>query len=273
MKNNFPLLKTSPPWLVGILNITPNSFSDGGSYLSAQKAIEHGEYLLNCGAHILDIGGESTGPGSMPISAQEEINRIENVVKHFATKCLVSVDTYKAEVAKKVLSLGAQIINDVSAMRADSQMPEVIKEYKAYIIMMYSKEEANHPHATLEQKSYNSVIDEILQFFDKRIEVALRSGIKKEQIILDPGMGIFISQNPDYSWELLANLDKLTSNYSEFPFMIGTSRKSFLGGEIKLRDPLSQLTALSAFKKGASFFRTHNVEMAKQFFTCWEKIN
>ncbi|MCB0318315.1 MAG: dihydropteroate synthase, partial [Bdellovibrionales bacterium] len=258
--------------IFGILNITPDSFSDGGKFFDAEKAINHAKQLIADGADVLDIGGCSTGPGSKQISIQEEISRLEPVVKDLANLTKLSIDTYQSKVADLCLSLGASIINDISAMRADPEMLAVIKAHNARVVLMYSKEDGKSPHISESKKEYINLVDEIKTFLSNKIEFALKSGILEDKIILDPGMGQFLSSNANYSWELLSKLSELTQTFKNFPMLIGTSRKGFLGGELVNRDPVSQLTALNAVTKGVRYVRTHNVKMFKEFLGVWERI-
>ena len=266
------VLKKPPPWIVGILNITPNSFSDGGQYLTPELATNKALQMIDEGADIIDIGGESTGPGASTISSSEEISRINKVVSELSKNCVVSIDTYKSETAKICLDLGAKIINDVSSLRADHELAKVVKEYQAYLILMFNKD-GPLPHATNKVKDYKNVISEISEFLTERISHATSNGIKKENLILDSGMGKFVSHSEKYSFEVLKNFNKLTNNFSDFPFLIGTSRKGFLGGNLDERDPPSQYAAMKAVESGAKLIRTHNVKMCREFLDIRNKIN
>ncbi len=248
--------------IMGILNVTPNSFSDGGKFHTLKKAIAHAKKLEKDGADIIDIGGESTGPGASPVSLKEELKRVIPIVKAIKkhTKLKISVDTYKPQVAKKSLEAGADMINDVTALRhGKEKMTKVIAKHGCPIVLMYSKD--SKPHATVKQKNYTDVIKIIKDFFDKQIEFAEKHGIKREQIILDPGMGQFISAIPKYSFEIIVRLRELKSY--DMPILIGISRKSFLGGEMKQRDEKGPLIETIAYINGASIIRTHNVKTTK----------
>lgn len=265
------LLEKDGAIVVGVLNVTPDSFSDGGSYIDSNTAIAHADKLITQGASIIDIGGESTGPGSKPISAIEEQQRILPVVDALAEKVCLSIDTYHSETAAAVLKAGAQIINDVSALRADTKMAAVVAQYDAYLILMYCKD-APQPHVTAHQLHYQDVVADISEFFATRIEYALSEGIKKEKILLDPGMGGFVSSDANVSWELLARLGEFKKNFPDFPLFVGTSRKGFLGGPLESRDPISQLTALWAIDHGAKCIRTHNPAMLSEFLAAQQKL-
>jgi len=261
------------PWFVGVLNATPDSFSDGGSYITPKQALSHGEKLIEDGAHLVDIGGEATGPSSSVVDADEELRRIEPLVRSLSADVFVSIDTYKAKTARRCLELGARMINDISALRADREMVAVVRDFDCYLVLMHSKEEGL-PHVTSKAKLYDDIISEVCEFLLERIDYALQNGIRLERIIVDPGMGKFLSPDDNYSWELLRRFDELLQrNEIPCPLLVATSRKGFLGGPITARDPISQLTALSAYEKGASFIRTHNVRMARDFFAAWRRLS
>ncbi len=256
-----------PPWIVGILNVTPNSFSDGGKFLSPEAAIKQAYRLRKEGAHIIDIGGVSTGFGTNPVTALVEIERVSPVVRALSSSMFVSIDTYNAQTARRALELGAKMVNDVSALRADPLMAQTICEFKAFAVLMFSKEQADFAHVTSTPKEYQELIPEIAEFLKSRIDFALSQGLTKEQLILDPGMGKFISLDDNRSWELIRDFKKLTANIPNLPLMVGTSRKGFLGGQLEERDPASALTATILSQKGAHLIRTHNPRLTKEFLT------
>lgn len=256
-------LKNNPPWIVGVLNITPDSFSDGGKFIDTDKAIKRGLELLNEGADIIEIGGESTGKNSLAISATEEVQRISDVVDELSKHSFIAIDTYKAVTAEHCLKLGAKMINDVSGLRADPELAEVIARYQAFAVIMHSKE-ASAPHVSNTKHTYQDLILEISEFFKKQIAFASKQGISADKIILDPGMGMFLSEDPNVSWELLNRFSEFLDYEFKNPLMIATSRKSFLEGEVDTRDFPSLLTALLATFKGAKLIRTHNVAITKK---------
>lgn len=252
---------------MGILNLTPDSFSDGGQHNSLQKALRRVKQIEKEGANIIDIGGESTGPRSKKISLKQELSRVLPILKKIRkhTKLPISIDTYKAEVARQALEEGANIINDVTALREDPKMTKVISKYKCPVILMYSKD--NTPRTTIKKKKYPDVIKTINNFFTKRITFAKNHGIKNSQIILDPGMGQFISAIPRYSFEIIARLPELKK--LGHPILIGASRKSFLGkGTLKERDARSKIVETIAYLNGASIIRTHDVKGLKLWLQC-----
>ncbi len=253
------------PWVVGILNITPDSFSDGAKFAQADAAIRHAETLSAGGADIIEVGAESTGPGSIAISAAEECARLKSVLPALSKRFFLSVDTYHAESAKFALSEGAQMINDVSALRADHNMAAVLAESKCLVALMHAKD-APLPHVTESVRAYRNIIEEITNFLRERTRAAASAGIDASRLILDPGMGRFLSLEPTDSWEVLRRIPEFFKLGIAQPLMIGTSRKGFLGGNLHDRDPISQLTALSAVSRGVSFVRTHNPRMFNEFW-------
>ncbi len=261
-----------PPWIFGVLNCTPDSFSDGGKFATPESALVAAREMRNQGAHAIDIGGESTRPGGDTVPAAEELRRIEPVVTSLAAEIPLSIDTYPAEVAERCLALGAAIINDVSAMRADPRMAAVCAEHRAYVVLMYSKESGDRPHASDRPRAYRSISDEIASELLRRVDAALDAGIKEDRLILDPGMGRFISCEPDDSWALLRHMARFVELVAPLPVMICTSRKGFLGGRLADRDPVSQLTALAALEQGVSAVRTHHVPMLRSFIDAAHRL-
>ena len=260
----------SPPYVMGILNCTPDSFSDGGAHLQPADAIRAVETELSA-ADIIDVGGEASGPHSKAISADEELSRIGPIVKQLAPTQKLSIDTFRATTAAACLAAGAQMINDISALRFDDRMAKVVGEHDAFVVLMYSKEDGAAPHVSNRPARYRNIVLEIGDFLEARVEFALAQGISERRIVIDPGMGAFVSQDPEDSWELLASLDRLSDRFVKLPMLVGTSRKGFLGGALSERDPLSQLTALVAAVKGATILRTHQPRMAKSFLKAWAR--
>ncbi|MBA4336386.1 dihydropteroate synthase [bacterium] len=254
------------PLIMGILNVTPDSFSDGGEYNSIDKAIKHFDEMIEWGADIVDIGGESTGPGSKDVSEKDEIARVIPVLKEVRKRSniLISVDTYKAEVAKRALDAGADIINDVLAFRGDGDIAGTLANYDNQIIIMYSKD-ANG-RTTGEAREYTDVIKYIKNFFEERIEFAEKKGISRDRLILDPGQGAFVSSIPKYSLQILKHLDEFKS--FGLPIMIGSSRKSFIGQTLKLplheRCEGSCACVAAGVMNGANIVRVHNVKEARR---------
>ncbi|MEK0083182.1 dihydropteroate synthase [Benzoatithermus flavus] len=258
------LLGQEAPWLMGVLNVTPDSFTDGGRYLDTPAALAHARALLADGAHILDIGGESTAPGTRPITSEEELARIEPVVRALAAEAVLSIDTYHAATAARCVELGARIVNDVSALRADPEMAAVVRDLGPVVVLMHAKD-GPLPHATDRPVHYRDVVREVGDWLAARVDAALAAGIDTDQIVLDPGWGKFLSLDPADSWELLARFEELAARFRPIPVLVAISRKGFFGVPMADRDPLSQLTSLVAVQKGAALIRTHHVRMAAQF--------
>lgn len=248
---------------MGILNLTPDSFSDGGEHNALQKALRRAQELEEQGADIIDIGGESTGPGSKNVTLKKELERVIPTLKLIRkhVKIPISIDTYKAEVAHQALEQGADIVNDVTALRGDNQMAKLVAKTNCPIILMYSKD--NTPRTTIKKKKYANIIQTIKKFFQQRIKYAKSQGITQAQITLDPGMGQFISAIPRYSYEIIARLPELTE--LKFPLLLGISRKSFLDGEMKSRLDKGLAASALAVINGASILRTHDIKETKEF--------
>ena len=256
---------------MGILNITPDSFSDGGKYLNKKKALIHATNLINSGADIIDIGGESSRPGALPITIDEEKNRVIPIISDLRKEnpdILISVDTCKSEVAEEAIEVGADIINDISGLNNDIKMPNVIQKNKAPIIIMHMK---GLPKNMQKNISYNNFIEDILNFFKERLKYAKLHNIKKDQIILDPGIGF--GKTLEQNFILLNNIDIICA--LGYPVLIGTSRKSFLGKTLGLdTDNIlegSIASNLFAFMKGAKILRVHDVKEIKKSLTIFEK--
>ncbi|MFH1720482.1 MAG: dihydropteroate synthase [Patescibacteria group bacterium] len=264
--------KIEKPKIMGVLNVTPDSFSDGGKFLNPDnpdKAVAHAMKMIKEGADIIDIGGESTGPGSKNVSIKEELERVIPVIKAIRKKdgeIAISIDTYKAKVAEEALKAGANMINDVTAMRSDSKMVDLVKKTGVPVCLMYSKDST--ARTTKKNVKYDDVIQHIGRFLQKRIFLAENKGVKPEQIIIDPGMGVFVSGDPKYSFEILARLGEFKS--LGYPILIGPSRKSFLGGKMRDRREGTLAASLVAMMNGASIIRVHDVKGVKKLtkFAC-----
>ncbi|MFN4196997.1 MAG: dihydropteroate synthase [Caldimicrobium sp.] len=246
---------------MGILNITPDSFSDGGEAMTLEGALEKAKLLIKAGAQIIDVGGESTRPFSDPVSADEEIKRVIPVIKALREKysdIIISVDTYKAKVAELALKAGADMVNDISGGQFDPNILDVVKDYQCPYILMHIK---GTPKTMQINPHYNNVVDEIKQYFRERIEICLKKGIHKKNIILDPGLGF--GKTFSHNLEILKHLEI----FKEFdcPLLLGPSRKSFIGEIIqkppKDRDAGTAGMAIYAYLKGVHILRVHNVSM------------
>ncbi len=251
--------------LMGILNITPDSFSDGGMYNSLEKSIEHGQNMVRDGASIIDIGGESTRPGFQPITEDEEIQRIAPVIEVLLKELNVplSLDTYKSKVAQFALEQGVQIINDIWGLQRDLEMASIIAHFQAPVIVMH-----NQDHTHYEQ----DIITEMKTFLAQSIELALKAGIKDENIILDPGIGFgkTFAQN----LEVLARLREF--NDLGYPLLLGTSRKGFIGKILDL-PPQERMegtiaTTVLGISHGFDIFRVHDVKENYRALIVTDKI-
>ena len=257
------IIKSKKPVIMGVLNATPDSFSDGGKFNSPQKALERALEMEQEGADIIDIGGESTGPWSKDVTQEQELERVVPIIKAVRanTKIHISIDTYKAEVARIALEQGADMINDVTALCKDEKMAPLIAEKKCHVVLMYSKDET--PRTAIKETEYKDVINAIKNFWQERIFYASENGINLNQIILDPGMGHFVSSKPRYSFEIIARLGELANQ--GFPVLIGASRKSFLGGKMETRDERGLIISALAYLNGARIIRTHDVKNTHEF--------
>jgi len=242
---------------MGVVNVTPDSFSDGGLFRAPADAIEHGRRLFEEGAVMVDVGGESTRPGAAPVSAGDELRRIVPVLEGLAGSP-VSIDTSKAVVARRALELGAELVNDVTALRGDPEMAVVVAEGDAYVCLVHMQGE---PRTMQAAPRYDDVVSEVLRFLEERIAFAVERGIREERICVDPGIGF--GKTPDQNLELIRRLGELVSLGR--PVLIGVSRKSTLGKI--LGDPAATIgtisasvaAAVSAFERGAWMVRAHDV--------------
>lgn len=246
--------------VMGILNATDNSFFPGSRVGSVENAVNIAMKMIEDGADILDIGGESTRPGSDPVSEEQEINRVVPVIEGIRKKnkdALISVDTYRAKTAEEAIKAGADIINDISAMTFDDNMADVAVKYNAPVILMHIK---GTPKNMQKDPHYNDVIGEVKDFFKERIDYAISKGIKREKLILDPGIGF--GKNFDHNIELIKKID----SFYEFnmPILLAVSRKTFIGlalGNIPVEERLEGTIAVSCFAamKNVDMIRVHDV--------------
>jgi dihydropteroate synthase len=246
--------------IMGVLNVTPDSFSDGGEFLTADKATERGLQMAAEGAHIIDIGGESTRPGSEPVTADEELRRVIPVIENLRRKLdvLISIDTSKAEVARAAIAAGASIVNDVTGGERDDQMLPLVAETKSAFIIMHMQ---GTPRTMQLQPHYTDVVAEISEFFRQQYARTIGLNIDPMAIAFDPGIGF--GKTIEHNLELLAQLEQLRAH--DRPLVVGVSRKSFLGkliGSPAISDRLVPALALSALlrARGADVFRVHDVK-------------
>ena len=242
---------------MGVVNVTPDSFSDGGKHLEPSAAIAAGRRMLDDGAAIIDVGGESTRPGSTAVSAAEELSRVLPVLEGLAG-VPVSIDTSKAEVARQALELGAEFVNDVAALRNDPELAGVVAEAGAYLCLMHMQGE---PRTMQERPTYADVVAEVASFLEERLRFAVEAGIEEERICLDPGIGF--GKTVEQNFELVRRLDVLTALGR--PVLVGFSRKSslgrILGDPSATTGPLSAslAAAVAAYERGATIIRAHDV--------------
>lgn len=239
-------------YVMGILNVTPDSFSDGGKYTNEEEALNHAIQMIEDGADLIDIGGESTRPGFDPVSAKEEIDRVIPVIEQLVKNISVplSVDTYKAETAKAAVEAGAHIINDIWGAKKDPEIADVAFEYQVPIILTHNREEMN----------YQSFIRDCLYDLYESINICKKRGVRDEQIILDPGIGF--AKTYEQNLEMMRNLDKLVS--LGYPVLLGTSRKSMIGKALDLpvdeRMEGTGATVCYGIMKGCHIVRVHDVK-------------
>ena len=252
------------PSIMGILNVTPDSFSNGGLYFKTQNAIAHAHNLAQDGADIIDIGGESTRPFAKPISAEEELKRVIPVIKVISSELNIpiSIDTYKAKVAKAAIEAGAKIVNDVSALRFDEDMAKVIADYQVPVVLMHMK---GTPRNMQINPFYKNVLKEVYEFLLQRIEFALSQGIKIEQIAIDPGIGFGKRLNDNL---LLIKHITYFKNLGR-PILLGPSRKSFIGQILGIENPqerdIGTLGVIAhATLNNVDILRVHAVKEARQ---------
>ncbi|ADL67951.1 dihydropteroate synthase [Thermoanaerobacterium thermosaccharolyticum] len=242
-------------YIMGILNMTPDSFSDGGKYNTLEKGMERALKMIEDGADIIDVGGESSRPGYKPVTAEEELRRINDIVKKLQeVNTIVSVDTMKSKVAEESLKNGAHIINDIWGLQRDPDMAKVVADYGAGVVIMHNKDVAE----------YDDLLKDVISFLEKSIDIALKAGIKEENIMIDPGIGF--GKTLEHNLTLMKRLDEL--KVLGFPILLGTSRKSMIGHVLKLdvneRVEGTAATVAIGISKGADIVRVHDVkEMAR----------
>ena len=245
--------------VMGILNVTPDSFSDGGRYLDVQQAVTHAETMVAEGATLIDIGGESSRPGASPVSVNDELARVVPVIRGLvdAVDVLISVDTFKAEVAQHALEAGAHIVNDITALCGDPAMGTVVAEMEAGVVLMHMK---GTPRTMQQAPQYDNVVNEIRLWLKKKVQNAEAQGIAAERIIIDPGIGF--GKTTEHNLEILKRL----SEFRELnkPLLVGTSRKSFIGNVLGV--PITErvegtaATVCWAVAHGADIVRVHDVK-------------
>lgn len=250
--------------VMGILNVTPDSFSDPGEFFGPDKAVSHALRMLDEGADIIDVGGESTRPGSDPVEAEEELRRVVPVVREILSErpdATISIDTYRAATAEAALDAGAKVINDVTAMYGDERMASLMAEADCPIVLMHMQGE---PKTMQKDPRYDDVVKEVREFLSERAEAAMSAGVSPERVILDPGVGF--GKTVEHNLLLLKNLAEIVD--IGFPVLIGTSRKGFIGKLTSEDDAGSRVfgtiaTSVLAYERGATLFRVHDVRANK----------
>jgi dihydropteroate synthase len=249
--------------IAGILNVTPDSFSDGGRFLEPEAALKQAERMIKEGADVIDVGGESTRPRSVPVKESEEIARVVPVISELVKRfdVVVSIDTYKAAVAKAALDEGAHIINDVSALRFDAELADVASKYGAGLVLMHMK---GTPATMQDNPEYDDVMSEITDFLKKAMENARMAGVRLESIMVDPGIGF--GKKLVHNLTILKNISQLKS--LQRPIMAGPSRKSFIGQLLDLpieeRLPGTLAAIVICVLSGASMVRVHDVKEGRE---------
>jgi dihydropteroate synthase len=249
--------------LMGTINVTPDSFSDGGRFLQTEEAIKQGELLASEGADLLDVGGESTRPFSDPVDLEEELGRVIPVISELVkrTSIPISIDTCKSRVARAALDAGATIINDISSLRFDAEMIDLVAAAGVPLVLMHMQ---GSPQNMQLQPHYDSLFSEIIWFLEERIQLACSAGVSRERIIVDPGIGF--GKNLEHNLLLIKHLDSLASLGQ--PILLGTSRKSFIGAvldkEVTEREPGTWATVCAGIIKGAHILRVHEISTCRQ---------
>jgi dihydropteroate synthase len=268
---NVPFEQRFPrPSVMGVVNVTPDSFSDGGVNFEPAHAVDSARRMLDEGAAIVDVGGESTRPGSESVSLEEELRRVLPVLEELPG-VPVSIDTAKSQVAERALELGTELVNDVTALRGDPELAGVVADHGAYLCLMHMRGE---PRTMQEDPRYDDVVAEVAHFLDERLTFAVSQGIPEESICLDPGIGF--GKTVEHNFELLRRLDELTALGR--PILVGISRKSSLGKI--MGDPAAKTgstaasvgAAVLAYERGASVFRVHDVREHVEALTAAQAV-
>ena len=252
--------------VMGVVNVTPDSFSDGGRYFTPEQAVAHGRQLLAEGADILDIGGESTRPGSEPITIDEELRRVVPVIEQLAQtpNAVISIDTTKSEVARAALAAGAEIVNDISALRFDFHIADEVARTGAGFILMHSR---GTPAKMQRMPPAPDILRDVTTSLRRSLAMAERRGVAREQIVLDPGIGF--GKTAEQNVELIAKLDGLIREFPDLPWLVGASRKGFIGrllddAPVDARLHGTMATVAAAILHGAKIVRVHDVRAARE---------
>ena len=261
------------PVVVGILNVTPDSFSDGGNFLDPEAAAKHAAFMLDEGAGIVDIGGESTRPGSDPVSQEEEVRRVVPVIERVLAErpeAVISVDTYRSTTAAAALEAGALVVNDVSALRGDPRMAPVVADAQCPVILMHMQGE---PKTMQREPRYEDVVSEVRDFLGSSADRAIAAGVRPENVIVDPGIGF--GKTLDHNLALLRNLEAVVG--LGFPVLVGASRKRFIGSITGVEEAAERVfgtvaTTVISYEKGAALFRVHEVRANREALAVAEAV-
>ena len=257
--------------LMGIINATPDSFSDGGQFDSVSAAVEHALRLVDDGADILDVGGESTRPGAAPVSLDEELRRVVPVVRELArrTRTPISIDTYKAEVARQCLEAGAVIVNDISGLTFDADMPRVCRDSSCGVIVMHIQ---GTPQTMQLEPRYDDVVADVCRHFSQRLDALEAAGIERERIVLDPGIGF--GKSAEHNLQLLSHIAEL--HELGRPILIGHSRKRFLkkllGRDVEERHAGTLGVSIALASQGTEILRVHDVQATRDALLAWQTV-
>lgn len=255
----------SAPAVMGILNVTPDSFSDGGELSGPESAAARAAQMLDDGADILDVGGESTRPGSEPVSAEEELRRVVPAIRAILAArpgAQISIDTYHAATAEAALEAGASIVNDITALRGDGRMAEVVARAGCPVVLMHMLGE---PKTMQRSPRYDDVVAEVREFLAGRTEAAISAGVDAENVILDPGLGF--GKTLEHNLALIENLDAIAG--LGYPVLFGASRKSFIGRVCGVEEASERVfgtvaASVLAYERGATIFRVHDVRANRE---------
>ena len=271
MQFNSWLKMPSHTLIMGILNLTPDSFSDGGQFSDKNQATDYALKMIEDGADMIDIGGESTRPGAEPVSLDEELKRTISIIKSIRQQsdCLISIDTYKSPVAEAALDVGANLVNDISGLTFDEKMIDIVVDRKVPVILMHMK---GTPRSMQVDPNYDNVIEEICEFFRRKVKSAKNSGILDNMIILDPGIGF--GKRLEDNFEIIRELKQICA--MGYPILLGPSRKSFIGASLnlpveeRLEGTLASITV--GIMNGANIIRVHDVKETLRAVKIIEKI-
>lgn len=247
-------------WIMGVLNCTPDSFSDGGHYIDSEAAVAHGLSMFSSGAAIIDVGGESTRPEAQAVTLDEELRRVIPVVRRLVQQgCRVSIDTMKAEVMQQAIKAGASLVNDVSALRHDPESLDVVARHDVDVCLMHMQ---GSPENMQQKPQYDDVLLDVMHFFEQRIKACLSAGISESAILLDPGIGF--GKRLQDNLALIHGIRKIKKRFS-MPVLLGVSRKSFLGqlthGPVDDRELETAVAGGFGIAAGADMLRVHNVDL------------